>query len=185
MNSAPPLLTGLVVLFASLVVGGRWLLVNETSTDHLINRALSWDIGSVIGYAAAASLGHPDLGQRVFLAIGALSLSNSFGFAALLGGADPRSVRGRQRRYDAFAASFGGAVLICAAAEEIGLPLHRFVDWERMAWVVVYVFLAWTGLLLVRACVRELRWAATTMRPGWSCTRGTPRAPDPPPVCTA
>ncbi|MFI6997653.1 MAB_1171c family putative transporter [Nocardia sp. NPDC050175] len=164
MQSAPPLLAGIVVLLTCLVLGGRWLLVNETTIDHLVNRSLSWNTGSVLGYACAAGLGYPDFGQRLFLAIGVISLSNFFGFVALLDGADPRTSRSRQRRFDTFAGSFGLFVLICAAAEETGLYLHRFVDWERGAWVSVYVFCLWGSVLLVRACVRELRAAAPTRR---------------------
>ncbi|KAA8886633.1 hypothetical protein F3087_22940 [Nocardia colli] len=164
MNAAPPLLTGIVVLFAALVMVGRWLLVNETTTDHLINRTLIWVIGSVLGYAIAAGLGYPDFGQRLFLAVGAGSLSGYFGFVALFGRADPRTWRRHQRSYDAIAATFGTFVLICAGAEAAGLPLHRSVDWERIAWAAVYLVLAWTGVLLGRACVRELRNAAPTRR---------------------
>ncbi|WP_433661684.1 MAB_1171c family putative transporter [Nocardia sp. CA-128927] len=164
MNSAPPLFSAIVVLLGGLVVSGRWLLVNETTADHLINRGLSLDIGSILGYAVAALLGYPDFGQRLFVAIGALSLSSFFGFAALLDGAEPRTSRGRQRRFDTIAGSFGLLVVICAAAEEAGLHLHRIVDWERVAWVVVSLVLAWTGVLLVRACVRELRSGAPARR---------------------
>ncbi|MFD6160236.1 MAB_1171c family putative transporter [Nocardia sp. NPDC060256] len=164
MNAAPPLLAGIVVLFAALIMVGRWLLVNETTIDHLINRTLIWDIGAVLGYAIAAGLGYPDFGQRLFLAVGAVSMSSCFGFVALFDRADPQTWRRRQRRYDAIAATFGTFVLICAGAEEAGLHLHRIVDWERIAWAAVYPVLAWTGLLLVRACVRELRNAAPTRR---------------------
>ncbi|MGW4842528.1 DUF6545 domain-containing protein [Nocardia brasiliensis] len=157
MDSAPPAFIAIVVVLGALVVGGRWLLVRDTIADRLINHALSWDLGSLLGYVSAAGLGYPEFGQRVFFAVGMLGLSYCFGFTMLLNGAEPRTVRSRQRRYNACAAVAGIVWLVCAAVEAAGVPLHRALDWEGALWAVVGVAVAGIGLLLVRACLRELR----------------------------
>ncbi|MFI6215358.1 MAB_1171c family putative transporter [Nocardia brasiliensis] len=157
MDSAPPAFIAIVLVLDTLVVGGRWVLVHDTIADRLINHALSWDLGSLLGYVSAAGLGYPEFGQRVFFAVGMLGLSHCFGFTMLLNGADPRTVRSRQRRYNACAAIAGIVWLFCAAVEAAGVPLHRTLDWEGALWAVVGVAVAGIGLLLVRACLRELR----------------------------
>lgn len=164
MNSAPPVFTTIVIVFVLAIVCGRWWLVNETFTDRLINRALTWDIGAVTGYGVVAVIGYPDVGQRVFMAIGFLTLSNSCGFIALLSGADQRTTWQRQRAYDSVAASAGLLVLLCAVAGEAGLfpPALRAVDWDGLLWAAADVFLIAIAVSLARACVRELRAAVAT-----------------------
>ncbi|MFE9582079.1 MAB_1171c family putative transporter [Nocardia sp. NPDC006044] len=164
MNSAPPVFTTIVSAFVLAIVCGRWWLVNETLSDRVINRALTWDIGAVAGYAAVAGIGYPDVGQRVFMAIGFLTLSNTCGFIALLGGADQRTTWQRQRAYDSVAASAGVLVLLCAVAGEAGLfpAAMRAVDWDGLLWVAVDVLLIAIAVALGRACIRELRTAAAT-----------------------
>ncbi|KAA8886631.1 hypothetical protein F3087_22930 [Nocardia colli] len=164
MNSAPPVFTTVVIAFVLAIVCGRWWLVNESLTDRLINRALTWDIGAVAGYGVVAGIGFPDVGQRVFMAIGFLTLSNTCGFIALLGGADQRTTWQRQRAYDSVAASAGLLVLLCAVAGEIGLfpASMRVVDWDGLLWVAADIFLIAIAVTLGRACVRELRAAAAT-----------------------
>ncbi|WP_280407643.1 MAB_1171c family putative transporter [Nocardia brasiliensis] len=157
MDSAPPACIAIVVVLGALVVGGRWSLVRDTIADRLINHALSWDLGSLLGYVSVAGLGYPEFGQRVFFAVGMLGLSYCFGFTMLLNGAEPRTVRSRQRRYNACAAITGIVWLACASVEAAGVPLHRALDWEGALWAVVGVAVAGIGLLLVRACLRELR----------------------------
>ncbi|WP_069161961.1 MAB_1171c family putative transporter [Nocardia altamirensis] len=164
MNSAPPLLTGTIVLLVGFVAVGRWLLVNETAVDKLINRMLAWDIGAVVVSFVAAGFDHPELGQRLFLGIGALALSNGFGCAVLLDGADRRPVNVRQRRYDARAAVFGVVVVLCALGDELGLHLDHLVDWVGILWATTGVCMVWAGALLVRACLRELCAAGMATR---------------------
>lgn len=164
MHSAPPVLTAAAVLFVGLITVGRWLLVNDSPVDHLINRALSWNIGSVIAYAFATGLSRPDLGQRLFLGVGMLALSSCYGFVVLLAGADSKTARSRQRGYDAFAAAVGILVLVCALADEAGLSLHRVFDWERILWIAIGVVVVWIGTLLMYACIGELRTAAASPR---------------------
>ncbi|MFB8280926.1 MAB_1171c family putative transporter [Nocardia colli] len=162
MNSAPPLFTGIMLLFVGAVVAGRWWLVNDTLSDHLINRAMTWDISGVVGFGAVTAIGYPDFAHRLFAAMGLLALSNAFGFAVLLGGADPESVRARQRKYDAIAYGCAGFELVLALADGLGLHLHRFLDWQGALWAGTELFLAWVGLTIMRACVRELSTSAST-----------------------
>ncbi|MBF6125133.1 hypothetical protein [Nocardia brasiliensis] len=164
MNSAPPLVVVLFVLYAGSIAVGRWLLVNDTPADHLINRALSWDVGAFVGYAVAAGAGYPDFGQWLFAAVGVLTMSNLIGFAALLGGADSDRTWVRQRRYDTVAAAFGLLELALALADEMGLNLHRILDWEGVLWVGGQSFVCWFGLVLMRSSVYELRMTTSTAR---------------------
>ncbi|MFD6160238.1 MAB_1171c family putative transporter [Nocardia sp. NPDC060256] len=164
MNSAPPVFSTIVIIFVLAIAGGRWWLVNETHADRLINRALTWDIGAVFAYGVVASIGYPDVGQRVFLAVGFLTLSSTVGFIALLGGADLRTTWRRQRGYDAVAVSAGSVVLLCSLAGELGLfpAAMRAVDWDGLLWVAADVVLISVAVALGRACLRELRTAAGT-----------------------
>lgn len=164
VHSAPPVLTTVTILFVGLITVGRWLLVNDSAVDHLINRAASWNIGSILGYAFAAGLGRPELGQRLFMGVGLLALSSCYGFVALLGGADPETARSRQRGYDASAALGVVLVLVCALVEEAGMRLHSVFDWERVLWVAIGVLVVWIGALLMYTCIGELRTAATSWR---------------------
>ncbi|MBF6125135.1 MAB_1171c family putative transporter [Nocardia brasiliensis] len=156
MNSAPPLFTGIVLLFVGAITAGRWWLVNDTPSDYLINRALTWDMSAVIGYGVVAALGYTDFAHRLFAATGLLAISSAFGFAVLLGGAAPRYTRARQRSYDTVAFGCAAFELALAFGDELGLCLHRFLDWEGALWSGTELFIAWVGLVLMRACVREL-----------------------------
>ncbi len=164
MNSAPPLLAGAVLLLVGLVTVGRWLLVDTTAADNLINRALTWNLGAAALCAVAAVLDRPDLGLRLYLSVGVLALSNGIGCAILLAGADPRLTRVRQRRYDTCAALFGAVVAIYAFGNEIGVTLPVGADWDAMLWWIVEVFIAWFGLLFVRAALAEFRAGMTAVR---------------------
>ncbi|MFI6046279.1 MAB_1171c family putative transporter [Nocardia sp. NPDC051321] len=164
MHSAPPVLTTVIVAFVGLITVGRWLFVNDSAVDQLINRASSWNIGSILAYALAAVLGRPEFGQRLFMGVGLLALSSCYGFVALFGGADPKLVRSRQRNYDASAAVVVLIVLVCALAEEAGLRLHSVFDWERVLWAAIGVLITWIGMLLMYACISELRTATTSLR---------------------
>ncbi|WP_338772002.1 MAB_1171c family putative transporter [Nocardia vulneris] len=166
MNSAPPVFTTVVVVFVLAIICGRWWLVNETFTDRLINRALSWDIVAVFGYWLLAVLGYPDLGQRVFMAIGFLALSNTFGFIVLLDGARLETTWRRQRGYDAVAISVGLVVLVVAVGGEMDLfpPAAQGVYWDGSLWMAIDLAIAAIAVVLGRACIRELRVAASTTR---------------------
>ncbi|MFG1794454.1 MAB_1171c family putative transporter [Nocardia sp. NPDC049149] len=156
MNSAPLALAAAIALVVGLVTVGRWLLVNDSAADRLVNLALSWETGALLVYIVVAACSRPDLGQRLFIGVGALVMTNCLGFARLLDGADPRAVWERQRRYDRVGAALGVAALLCAAAEEFGLHLQRFIDWEPILWATGQVVGIWIGLLFLRVCLREL-----------------------------
>ncbi|WP_280469905.1 MAB_1171c family putative transporter [Nocardia brasiliensis] len=166
MNSAPPVFTTIIVVLVLGVICGRWFLVNETLTDRLINRALTWDVSAVSAYAFVAGIGYPDLAQRVFLAVGFLALSNAFGFVVTLGGRDLRKGWRRQRRYDTIATLAGFVVACCAAVNEMAwfpavLPA---VDWDGVLWMAVDACLVVIAGLLGRACIRDLRIPGATTR---------------------
>jgi hypothetical protein len=164
MNSAPPLLVTAFAVFVGLVAVGRWLLVNESSTDQLLNRALAWDIGAVVLFGCTAGLGHPELGQRLFLGVSVMVLSKCIGFARLLDDADLRVAEERQRTYDRGAIVFGIVVVLLAVADEFGLRLHRVVDWEAILWAATGPYVFWIGMLFARVGLRELLGGVSTSR---------------------
>ncbi|WP_433661859.1 DUF6545 domain-containing protein [Nocardia sp. CA-128927] len=164
MVSEPPLLIVAFVVLVGLISVGHWLLVNESVTDRLINHALAWDNGARLAFVCCAGLGHPDLGRRLFLGASVLAVSKYLGFARLLDGANPLPAAQRQRRSDGRAASFGVVVGLFTIADECGLPLSRAIDWETILWGAVLPFVIWTGFLLARASLGELRGGVRAAR---------------------
>ncbi|MBF6125131.1 MAB_1171c family putative transporter [Nocardia brasiliensis] len=164
MDSAPPLFTALVVALVAAIVGGRWVLVNDTIPDRLINRALTWNIGAVVGYALFASAGVGHFALRVFMSVGFLALSHTLGFVILLNGAELAATWRRQRRYNAVAVSAGLLGMFGAAAEHAELLSAPTLDWDALLWFGVDVCLIAIAILLGRACLRELRATAATPR---------------------
>ncbi|MFI6046274.1 MAB_1171c family putative transporter [Nocardia sp. NPDC051321] len=142
------LVLSVAVLTAAIVVG-RWFLVNDSVTDSLINRALSWYFGATALYGSAAALGMDDLAQRVFLGCGLLIYANLYGFARAVGGGTTHVSR-RQHRYDAIAA-------VAAIVVLTGPP-----EWLGVVWITSTVAPMVSGTLIARACVRELRTAGLT-----------------------
>ncbi|MEU2091945.1 DUF6545 domain-containing protein [Nocardia beijingensis] len=164
MNSTPPTVSVVVSVFAVLVTAGRWWLVDDAPADRLINRALSWNVASLAGYSIAAAVGSEQLGQRVLLGIGAASLSHAYGLAKLLDGASPAAVGARQRRYNAAAGVYALITAGCTVADALGAGLGSVLDWEGLLWSAAGVFIGFVGLLLARACIRELRLVASSLR---------------------
>ncbi|MGY1900008.1 DUF6545 domain-containing protein [Nocardia gipuzkoensis] len=165
MTSTPLAVFAVTMIFVGLVAIGRWWLVNDAVVDQLINRALRWDVAAVlIGYAVASVGGDAALGQQLFMGIGVFSLAYSYGVARLLDGADPETVGARQRRYNAFAVMFALVTWACALSERFSPDLRAALDWEGLLWSVSCLFTALIGVLLARACVRELRLGAPSLR---------------------
>jgi hypothetical protein len=165
MTSTPPAVFAVTMIFVVLVSIGRWLLVNDAVADQLINRALRWDVAAVlIGYLVATVGGEAALGQQLFMSLGVFALAYSYGFARLLDGAGPEGVGARQRRYNAFAAMFALVTWVCAVAERLSADLRSALDWEGLLWSLSCLFTACIGVLLARACVRELRLGAPVLR---------------------
>ncbi|MFQ6398392.1 MAB_1171c family putative transporter [Nocardia sp. KC 131] len=157
MHDLPVPIAVAVVAFVVAIASGRWLLVNDTPIDRLINRALGWDIAGMLAYGFAAWLGAATLAPRLFLGIGAMAMANVYGFTKLLDGADPGTAVQRQRKYDAVGGIAGTIVLACASVDLAGVPIDSIFDWDATAWAASQMFTAYSGLLMARACVRELR----------------------------
>ncbi|MBF6297692.1 hypothetical protein IU459_09060 [Nocardia amamiensis] len=153
MNAVPASVVLSVVVFVALMTVGRWLLVNETSTDRLINRTWSWDVAAILLYQAAVELHRPDLGRSLYLGAALMGIASFYGMARLLDGADPGSARRRQRRYDSISA-------VVAISLILGTLVVRGafgIDYTEAVWMLSAVPAAFCGFHLGRACIRELR----------------------------
>ncbi len=165
MTSTPPVVFAVTMIFVVAVSIGRWLLVNDAVADKLINRALRCDVAAVlIGYLVATVGGDAALGQQLFMSLGVFSLAYSYGVARLLDGASTAGADARQRRYNTFAAMFALITWVCAVSERLGVDLRSAVDWEGLLWSVTCLFTGCIGVLLARACVRELRLGTPVLR---------------------
>ncbi|MEU8896809.1 MAB_1171c family putative transporter [Nocardia sp. NPDC048505] len=149
-----------ITLFLGVVVAGRWWLVNELASDRLLNRSFSWNLGGMLLWGLVAGAGAPDLGEQLYLAVAVLGVSNIFGLATLLAGADPGGVWTRQRRYDAVA-------LAVSAVTVLGLVAGSDDQSARIAgtlWAVTNLVLGVAGFLVAKVAFREVRSGARTPR---------------------
>ncbi|MEU1998375.1 DUF6545 domain-containing protein [Nocardia gamkensis] len=160
MNAVPTPVVLSVVVFVALMTAGRWLLVDETATDRLINRTFSWNLVGLLLFEVTVALDRPDLGPRVYLCGGLMAVASFYGLARLVDGADVAAVHRRQRRYDATAVAVAVSLIVVT-------PILRW------AWRIDYVEVVWTlsalpggacALFFARACVRELRSRGISLR---------------------
>ncbi|WP_433757278.1 MAB_1171c family putative transporter [Nocardia sp. CA-135398] len=156
MNSLPVATMVVIFGFVAAITIGRWFLVAETLSDRLINRALAWDLVGLLVFVCVGRFGFAEVAFGLFTIFGALAVANVFGFARLLDGADARTAARRQRAYDRIAVAAGCVVLV-------GI-LTGHADWVPMVWSLTTVPAAGSGLLITRACVRELRTAGIAAR---------------------
>ncbi|WP_040774281.1 MAB_1171c family putative transporter [Nocardia pneumoniae] len=153
MNTVPVSILVSVVVLAAVVTAGRWLLVNETAADRLINRAWSWNLLGLLLYGVTSAAHCPDLGRRLFLGGGLMAVGNIFGLARLVDGADTETARRRQRRYDAASAAAAISVFIGEPVVHGALPM----EYTEFIWAMTAVPMAFSGFLVGRAAFRELR----------------------------
>ncbi len=145
-----------VVLWVGIITLGRWFLVNDTTIDHRINHALTWDLGALALYGLASGFGLDGLAWHLFACGSQMALANVYGFARLLDGADPQTAGQRQRRYNRAAVAVAAVYLLPSVP---GIPIDRTVDWSGMAWSASSMGCTLCGVLLARAVLRELRTA--------------------------
>ncbi|MBF6225627.1 DUF6545 domain-containing protein [Nocardia abscessus] len=160
MDAVPVSLVIAVVVFVLPMTIGRWLFVNETNSDRLINRTWGWNLAGVMVYQVVAALGHPYFAQCLYLGLGIMALASFYGLARLVDGADAKGARERQRRYDSIAVAV-------AASLVIGTPVAHGIfriDYLEVVWAVLAVPGCTSGLLFGRACVRELCVADSPVR---------------------
>ncbi|WP_327095427.1 hypothetical protein OIE68_36320 [Nocardia vinacea] len=157
MNSLPVAPVVVIVGFVAAITIGRWFLVDETLSDRLINRALAWDLVGLLVFICVGRLGRAHLALDLFTIFGALAVANVFGFARLLDGGDTRTAMRRQRTYDRIAVVAGGVVLV-------GIVVAPQRDWGLTVWSLTSVPTALSGVLMTRACVRELRTGGITAK---------------------
>lgn len=160
MNTVPPSVLVSVVILVTVVTVGRWLLVNETAADRLINRAWSWDLLGLLLSGIASAAHSPDLGRRLFLGGGLMAVGNIYGLARLVDGSDTETARRRQRRYDATSAAAAISVIIGAPLVHGALPM----EYTEFIWALTAVPMAFSGFLVGRACLRELRIAGSSTK---------------------
>lgn len=157
MNSLPVAPVVVIIGFVAAITIGRWFLVDETLSDRLINRALAWDLVGLLVFICVGRLGRSHLALDLFTIFGALAVANVFGFARLLDGGDTRTAIRRQRIYDRIAVVAGGVVLV-------GIVVAPQRDWGLTVWSLTSVPTALSGMLMTRACVRELRTGGITAK---------------------
>ncbi|MET8775740.1 DUF6545 domain-containing protein [Nocardia sp. NPDC050713] len=169
MSTVPLAVVVAVSVFLAAIVGGRWFLVNELLIDRLINATLSWDLAAIVLYEIASVLGMRDLGERLFLGIGAMTLAYAYGFARLLDGMDSATLRYRQRQYNRVGVSTGAVILLGPALVDLlGWPLGSPAAQNRVIWTAGSFVAISCGALIARACVRELRTPDPTARERWA-----------------
>ncbi|WP_159839661.1 DUF6545 domain-containing protein [Nocardia sp. CY41] len=160
MDAVPVWLVIAVVVFVVPMTIGRWIFVNETNSDRLINRTWSWNLTGVMLYEIMAAMGHPYFAKCLYLGPGMIALSSFFGLARLVDGADATGSRERQRRYDAIA-------VVVAASLIVGAPVAHSMfhfDYTELVWTLSAIPGCLSGFLFARACVRELRVADSAAR---------------------
>lgn len=153
MKSLPIAMMVVIGVFVAVITIGRWWLVNDTITDRLLNRALSWNLPGLLLLGFVGRLGSFDLAMNLFTIFGCMTVANVFGVATLLDGADVNTAARRQRRYDTIAAAAGFILLASVVADSAGMSL----DWGPAIWSLTTVPTALCGLHFTRACIRELR----------------------------
>ncbi|MCP2277007.1 DUF6545 domain-containing protein [Nocardia amikacinitolerans] len=169
MSTVPLAVVGAVTVFLAAIVVGRWLLVNELLIDRLINATLSWDLAAIVLYEIASMLGMRDLGERLFLGIGAMTLAYAYGFARLLDGMDAETLRSRQRQYNRVGVATGAVILLGPALVDLlGWPIGTPAAQNRVIWTAGSFVAISCGALIARACVRELRTPDPTTRERWA-----------------
>ncbi|WP_435590585.1 MAB_1171c family putative transporter [Nocardia sp. bgisy118] len=157
MSGAAPmwLMVPVFVLQVAVTVG-RWLLVNETPADKLINRALSFSAVCVFAALWDTDLSADGYPSRVFLVCGVLALASVYGLAELFDNAEPATVRRRQWGYDVFAVSGAGVLLL---GDGLAAPATW---WRTLLWVGVFQLpMAGAGVRTMRACLREMPRASS------------------------
>ncbi|MBF6297694.1 hypothetical protein IU459_09070 [Nocardia amamiensis] len=160
MNTVPPSVMVSVVVLVTVVTVGRWLLVNETATDRLINRAWSWNLLGLLLSGIASAAHSPDLGRRLFLGGGLMAVGKIYGLARLVDGVDTETAHRRQRRYDAMSAAAAISVVIGEPVVRGALPM----EYTEFIWALTAVPMAFSGFLVGRACLRELRIAGSSTK---------------------
>ncbi|MEV6323065.1 MAB_1171c family putative transporter [Nocardia sp. NPDC051787] len=164
MSTVPTSVVVAAAVCLALMTVGRWLFVNETVADRLINRTWSWTLVALLLYEAAAVLDHPDLARRLFLGVGLMGTASFYGLARLVGDADAdadaETAYRRQRGYDSAFAAVGVSVVL-------GTPViqgaFRF-DYAEFIWTLSMLPAIYGGLLFGRASARELRVAGSSTR---------------------
>ncbi len=149
-----------VVVFVVPMTIGRWIFVNDTTSDRLINRTWSWDLTGVLLYELMAALGHPYLAKCLYLGPGMIALSGFYGLARLVDGADAKGARARQRRYDSIAVAVAVSLIVGAP---VAHSMFHF-DYTELVWTLSGIPGSLSGFLFARACVRELRVADSPVR---------------------
>ncbi|MEV0252298.1 MAB_1171c family putative transporter [Nocardia sp. NPDC050712] len=149
-----------ITVFLAVVMAGRWVLVNELTSDRLLNRAFGWNLGGMVVWGVVAAAGSITLGERLYLAVAVLGVANIFGLARLLDGADPEGVWSRQRRYDAIAVTVSVVTVLCLLV----LPADRRDFVLGILWATSNLALGVATLLVARVAFREVRTRSRTTR---------------------
>lgn len=151
-SGVSPAVAASAILLTGLITLGRWIFVNDSAANVLINRTLSWAVLSLTIYQVGAGTEFGALTGRLYLGCGVLLVADLYGLARLFDGADTTTVWQRQRRYDALAV-VGAAVVIA-----LGRPATTAgFSWQLLlVWAVFNIPTALAAAHTVRACLRDL-----------------------------
>lgn len=150
------------IVFLAAVVVGRWMLVDETAIDRLLNRTLSWQLIGVTIEEAGVRTSFADLTYRIFLGFGVLSLAGLVGLATLLALADPDRALRRQRTFDLIAVCAAVVVMLIGRPADPTLPGF---GWQTLVyWTIFNVPTVPAAALIMWASLRELRQRGATIR---------------------
>ncbi|MEV6427909.1 MAB_1171c family putative transporter [Nocardia sp. NPDC051463] len=157
---APALLTVPTLAFVCAVVFGRWLLVNDTAANRLLNRVLSWTVVSAVIEELGAGTAFAEPTYRIFLGCGVMVAANLYGLVRLFNGADPGTVGQRQRIYNLLAMPAAAVVVSIGRPGDPAEPGFGSV----VVWLVVNAPAMLSAAHVIRACVREIRAGDSTRR---------------------
>ncbi|MFC4126396.1 MAB_1171c family putative transporter [Nocardia rhizosphaerae] len=160
-----PIIVGIIVTLT-----GRTLLLNETTVDRLINRAIaaalvgmllreSWFQHGLAWILPGDDDNVVNLARQVSHGPVLLIVSSLYGIAELWGGADTATAWRRQRRYDLFVVACTVILLIAGTpARRANLLIDQFLGWPAVVFLIVYCLpIAAAMTLLMRICIREMR----------------------------
>ncbi|MFQ6398991.1 MAB_1171c family putative transporter [Nocardia sp. KC 131] len=160
MTSPLPAYIALPVIVITLILTvGRWMLLNQTSTDRLINRSLAWAVLGLMLHERGVAPDVASLAHQLSLGCILFILAGIYGIAQLWGGGDPATVRQRQRHNDAAATIVFAAVLASGTpARRQGLLIDQALGWPAIVfWAVFGAPLAVCAVSILRISVREFR----------------------------
>ncbi|MEU0876033.1 MAB_1171c family putative transporter [Nocardia brasiliensis] len=167
MTSPLPALIALpVIAIVCVLTVCRWMLLEHTPVDRLINRSLAWAVLGLLLHERGVAPDIASLMHQLSLGCILFTLSGVYGIAQTWRGADPDTVGARQRRYDLATAGMFAMVLVAGTpARQQNLLIDQAVGWPAIVfWALFGAPLAVCAVLILQTGVREFRVEALGLR---------------------